>query len=60
MGFEMLGFDIMLDEDLKPYVLEVNHAPSFNTDTKVDYDIKTEMINSLIDILSFSLDKRNE
>ena len=30
----------MLDEYCKPYVLEVNHTPSFVTDTPLDYHIK--------------------
>lgn len=40
MCFELLGFDIILDKSLKPFLLEVNHAPSFNTDTPLDYLIK--------------------
>jgi len=27
--FEVLGFDIMLDADMKPWLIEVNHTPSF-------------------------------
>ena len=40
MCFEILGFDIMLDENLKPYLIEINHAPSFNTDSPLDEKIK--------------------
>jgi len=36
MCFEILGFDILVDENQNPYLLEVNHAPSFNTDTAFD------------------------
>jgi len=40
MCFELLGFDIILNSDLKPLLLEVNHAPSFATDSPLDKDIK--------------------
>jgi tubulin polyglutamylase TTLL6/13 len=36
MFFHVLGFDIMLDNKCKPYLLEVNHSPSFSTDSPLD------------------------
>ena len=59
MCFELMGFDILLDEKLKPFILEVNHAPSFNTDTKLDLKVKTSVLNSTFDILSLDIQKRN-
>ena len=56
--FELLGFDILLDHNLKPWLLEVNHLPSFNTDTKVDEDIKANMVRDLFQILSLGIQKR--
>lgn len=48
MCFQILGFDIMLDEKAKPFLLEVNHTPSFVTDTPLDELIKKNLIrNSL-------------
>eukprot|EP00039_Didymoeca_costata_P023335 m.6746 g.6746 ORF g.6746 m.6746 type:complete len:457 (+) comp3577_c0_seq1:300-1670(+) len=38
--FELLGFDIMLDESLKPYLLEINMAPSAATTTGLDLIVK--------------------
>jgi hypothetical protein len=42
--FELLGFDVLLDENLKPWLLEVNMSPSMNTDTPLDVEIKTKLL----------------
>jgi tubulin polyglutamylase TTLL6/13 len=42
--FEILGFDVLIDEKLKPWLVEVNHAPSFSTDTPLDFKIKKDVI----------------
>ena len=43
MCFELLGFDVILDSELTPWLLEVNHAPSFATDSPLDYEIKSKL-----------------
>lgn len=58
MCFEVLGFDIILDSNATPYLLEVNHAPSFNTDTPLDYLIKKELIFDTINLLGVSLEEK--
>jgi len=40
MCFEILGMDVIIDSKIKPWLLEINHAPSFATDTPFDYQIK--------------------
>jgi tubulin polyglutamylase TTLL6/13 len=40
----LLGFDIILTDDMKPLLLEVNHTPSFNVDTELDKQVKTNLI----------------
>jgi tubulin polyglutamylase TTLL6/13 len=44
--FEILGFDIMLDHKLRPWLIEINHSPSFSTDSELDYRIKHDLIAS--------------
>lgn len=46
--FEVLGFDIFLDHKAKPYVIEVNHTPSFATDSPLDSLIKKNLIRDTL------------
>ena len=34
----------MLDRRLKPWVIEVNHTPSFHTDSPMDKEIKEQLL----------------
>ncbi|KAL5260268.1 hypothetical protein ACHWQZ_G010402 [Mnemiopsis leidyi] len=52
--FEILGFDIMLDRKLKPWLLEVNHSPSFHTDSPLDKDIKEGFLADTVRMLNCS------
>jgi len=46
--------DILLDANLKPYLLEVNHTPSFTTDTPLDKVIKKNLIRDALLLLDIS------
>ncbi|XP_051529220.1 tubulin polyglutamylase TTLL7 isoform X2 [Myxocyprinus asiaticus] len=57
--FEVLGFDIILDRKLKPWLLEINRAPSFGTDQKIDYDVKKGVLLDALKLLNIrASDKR--
>jgi D-alanine-D-alanine ligase-like ATP-grasp enzyme len=50
----VLGFDVLIDEEAKPWLLEVNQAPSFQTDSDVDYKIKRAVIYDTFNLLGLS------
>lgn len=52
--FEILGFDILIDHKLRPYILEVNHSPSFHTSDVIDKDVKEALINDTLVLLNIS------
>lgn len=54
MCFEILGFDVLIDEKLKPWLIEINSAPSFATDTPFDFKTKKDVIADAIQILGMS------
>ncbi|KAM3828497.1 tubulin polyglutamylase TTLL13 isoform 2-T2 [Vipera latastei] len=57
--FEILGFDILLDRKLKPWLLEVNHSPSFTTDSRLDREVKDALLCDAINLINLrACDKR--
>ena len=58
MCFQILGFDIILDKNCKPFLLEVNHAPSFATETPLDYEIKKKLFQDTFQLLGLSVERK--
>jgi hypothetical protein len=48
MCFELLGFDVIITDDLQPIILEINYTPSFSTDTPLDWNIKKNLIKDAL------------
>lgn len=46
----MYGYDILVDANLKPWLLEINASPSLTTTTKIDKDLKTNLIKDVYKI----------
>ncbi len=42
--FELYGFDVLIDENLKPWLLEVNVFPSLSSSSPFDKIVKSQLI----------------
>jgi hypothetical protein len=51
-GFELLGFDVMLDSQLDPWLIEVNASPALATDTQLDMQVKAPLLSDTLKVLS--------
>ena len=49
----------MLDHKCRPILLEVNHSPSFSTDSPLDYKIKHDLIRDSIRLLGLNSKRKN-
>ena len=60
MCFEVLGFDFMLDDLNKLYLLEVNYTPSFSTETPLDHLIKSNLIRDSMVLMNVTPQARDK
>ena len=57
----MLGFDILIDSDLKPWLLEINLSPSLSADSPLDFTIKTNLIADSLNLAGvMKFDRKKE
>lgn len=53
---ELYGYDVMLDNELKPILIETNASPSITAETPADYHLKFNLIEDFFNVLD--LEKR--
>jgi tubulin polyglutamylase TTLL4 len=57
--FELYGFDILVDNKLKPWLLEVNISPSLSSSSPLDKKIKTVLIADTLNLVGiFPYDRK--
>ncbi|XP_053250657.1 probable tubulin polyglutamylase TTLL9 isoform X1 [Podarcis raffonei] len=49
--FELYGYDILIDQNLKPWLLEVNASPSLTASSQEDYELKTHLLEDTLNIV---------
>ncbi|KPI97997.1 putative tubulin polyglutamylase TTLL2 [Papilio xuthus] len=53
--FEFYGFDVLLDESMKPWLIEVNLSPALAADCEADVTVKQPMLHELFDLLGMPM-----
>lgn len=59
MCFHILGLDIMMNAKGEPVLLEVNHTPSFTTDTPLDQKIKFDLIRDTLKLMNINANAKS-
>lgn len=49
--FEHYGFDVLIDSNLRPWLMEVNLNPSLNTDTELDLKVKSMLMTDIFNLI---------
>jgi len=58
--FDLFGFDIIIDDALKPWLLEVNMSPSLACSSKLDKQIKTSLLCDTLHLIGITSYVHNE
>lgn len=59
--FEVFGYDVILDSELKPWLLEVNLSPSLACESPLDLTIKSTLLADTFNMIGIKkYDRRKE
>jgi len=56
--FELYGYDVLLSDDLRPWLLEVNASPALTGTDSEDYRLKFDLIDDVLNVLDFEVQPR--
>ncbi|XP_009993956.1 PREDICTED: probable tubulin polyglutamylase TTLL2 [Chaetura pelagica] len=51
--FELFGFDILIDDKFKPWLLEVNCNPALCLDCSIDDTVKRKLLHDIVQLLNY-------
>ncbi|XP_026701264.1 probable tubulin polyglutamylase TTLL2 [Athene cunicularia] len=51
--FELFGFDILIDDKFKPWLLEVNYNPALCLDCSIDDIVKRKLLHDIVELLNY-------
>ncbi|XP_048210526.1 probable tubulin polyglutamylase TTLL2 [Perognathus longimembris pacificus] len=49
--FDLFGFDILVDDTMKPWLLEVNYSPALSLDCSTDVSVKRRLVHDVIQLV---------
>uniref|UniRef100_A0A8D3CB34 Tubulin--tyrosine ligase-like protein 9 n=1 Tax=Scophthalmus maximus TaxID=52904 RepID=A0A8D3CB34_SCOMX len=49
--FELYGYDVLLDQNLKPWLIEVNASPSHMPSSQEDYEMKYRLLDDTLNVV---------
>lgn len=53
--YELLGFDILIDSNFKPWLLEVNISPSLRSESSLDAQVKGHLIKDMLNLVGYRM-----
>jgi hypothetical protein len=58
ISFQLFGADVIIDNDLHPYLLELNKGPDMSPRDEIDEQMKTAVQNDMFKILNIIKDEK--
>ena len=58
--FEIYGFDVLIDDKFRPWLLEVNVAPSLSSSSPYDKKVKTMLLSDTMHLMGYNIFDRKK
>jgi tubulin polyglutamylase TTLL4 len=58
--YEIYGFDVLIDNNLRPWLLEVNVLPSLSSSSPFDKHVKSMLLSDTLHLIGFNIFDRRK